>query len=711
MYNRPGAFGPPVTGRDLNHTSWAQSFKVGSTGVAFSTWTSSYGTNAVLDSRNGFNPAFTPPYYDGHAVIDFVFKATESKVYTLTEIMQRSRTHSWRFDPGWLVRRGYRPTLSHKGYIAQTGSFTLIPGEIYYLKDGAGYVGGVTGTIGPGYDMQSGSYRSGNSAYSTEYINSVKYGGAPYCGNHINETSMQLDSCINTKLVGTIPATTTDNEGNLTFRNTPAEDDKVWIIQPKWETPVLNFRDATPYPWLSLSSSTYGITPGNNPPGYVPSTGMWHQYGRLPTKNEGIYLELEDIPTNWLDGHWAIKKNLNPGHEAMTQDGVLPEVINAAPGYNSAYTASAYSLIQRKDNVGSLKDLLGFKGSTDAKTVGNSLSTGPRVRIGELADKRIVSEAIVAVPFIEKGRRKFFFEIDRYFVDMARADRSPPGGVPDAGDSIHDMVEKMERYVFPPSMDFVTYPEISPFSMYIFEFSHEFTKQDLSNMWQNIAPQSARTFDMATAKIRHDLNQNEIMGFALAKSDEAFMDEVRWMVFKVKQKSLASYDDKVAGKKLPRLSFKRVSPMQIMPKFSKFKIRRVLMQANSLKLKTSTITPSFRFGRTLTDETEENKLSFNWPYDYFSIIECAKVRASIRFALPDDIEEEPTGPQISGISPLGPVVGQTAASAVKASTATRRRKRKKAVRGKARRKVSVTKKSNVSGKTIKGMKFSKVIKF
>ena len=711
MYNRPGAFGPPVTGRDLNHTSWAQSFKVGSKSVPFSTWTSSYGTNAVLDSSNGFNPAFTPPYYDGHAVVDFVFKAPESRKYTLAEIMRSSKTHSWRFDPGWLVRRGYR-SGSVGGKVSQTGSFTLIPGEIYYLKDGAGYVGGVTGTIGPGYAMQSGAYDSESTYYSTEYINSTKYGGAPYCGNHINETSMQLDNCINIKLIGTIPSTTTDNEGNLTFRNNPTEDDKVWVIQPKWETPVLNFKDAIPYPWHSISSSTHGITPGNNPAYGVASAGMWHQYGTLPRKQEGIYLELEDIPENWLDGHWSIKKNLNPGHEAYAQDGWLPEVINAAPGYNSAYTASAYSLIQRQDKVRSLKDLLGFKGSTDARTVGSSHAGGPRVKMGELAEKKIVSEAIVAVPFVEKGKRKFFFEIDRYFVDMARADRSPPGGVPDAGDSIHDMVEKMERYVFPPSMDFVTYPEITPFSMYIFEFSHEFTKLDLSNMWQNISPNSARTFDVATAKIRHDLNQNEVMGFALAKSDEAFMDQVQWMVFKVKQKGFASYDDKVAGKRLPKLSFKRTSPMQIMPKFSKFKIRRVMMQANSLKLKTSTITPSFRFGRSLTDDTEENKLSFNWPYDYFSIIECAKMTAAIRFSKPDDVEEETQqGPQISGVSQLGPVVAQSAASKVKASTATRRRKKRKAVVGKSQKKVSVTKKSNVANKTVKGMKFSKVIKF
>ena len=27
---------------------------------------------------------------------------------------------------------------------------------------------------------------------------------------------------------------------------------------------------------------------------------MWHQYGVIPENNEGIYLQIQDIPNNWL---------------------------------------------------------------------------------------------------------------------------------------------------------------------------------------------------------------------------------------------------------------------------------------------------------------------------------------------------------------------------------------------------------------------------
>ena len=728
MYNRPGAFGPPVTGRDTyNDKSWAKTFKGHGemSASAFHSWTSSYGTNAVLDSSNGFNPAFTPPYYDGHAVVDIIFRATSTREHTIAEIMERSETQAWRFDPGWLVRRmGPASTvgpLTQKS-LATTASFTLIPGEIYYDRDPDGNLGaGVTGTLGPGNPVRSGSWDPWSSGFNANYSGSLTYGGAPYAGQHINFTSMQLDNCINIKLLGKVPATTTDNEGNLTVRSVPGEEDKVWVIQPKWETPILNFKDSIPYPQHSISGSTTGIDNLNNRSALVGATGMWHQFGRIPQDNEGVYLEMLDIPKNWLDGHWSLHKNMNRGsgfpgvdHSAENES---TEVFGSY-GYNTPYTASAYDRITDSSEVKSLKTLLGFKSSADgAMTLQGPASaiSNPKVKIGQLANSKIVSEAVIAIPFIEKGKRKYFFEIDKYFIDIARAERTPPAGVPDAGDSIKDMVEKMERYVLPPSMDFVTYPEITPFSMYIFEFTHEFSKQDLANMWQNIAPNSARTFEMANAKIRHDLNQDELMGFALAKSDETFMKEVQWMVFKVKQKNMVSYDDKIAGKKPPKLSFKLASPMQLMPNFSKFKIRRVKLQNNALKMKTVQITPTFRFGRSLTEDKADMDLSFNWPYDYFSIIECAKIRASIALKKPHDVEPPaltPIGPAAPGaisnnITNIANIRNVTQAQAVKASTATRVPKAGNTVLGTPLRKVSVIKKSNLSMRKIKGLTFLK----
>jgi len=133
------------------------------------------------------------------------------------------------------------------------------------------------------------------------------------------------------------------------------------------------------------------------------------------------------------------------------------------------------------------------------------------------------------------------------------------------------------------------------------------------------------------------------------------------------------------------------------------------MENNALKIRTAQITPTFRFGRSLTQDKSDVDLNYNWPYDYFSIIESAKINASVSLEKPADVEVDE--PQISGLSPRAQLATPTAATKVKASTATTIPKANTVVVGKSQKKVSVTKKSNVASKTVKGMKFSKVIKF
>lgn len=69
--------------------------------------------------------------------------------------------------------------------------------------------------------------------------------------------------------------------------------------------------------------------------------------------------------------------------------------------------------------------------------------------------------------------------------------------------SISDMINKIKRYVIPPHLDFVHNSDINPFVMYIFEFSHELTKSDLSLIWQNMMPDISVTAQKAEAIIEH----------------------------------------------------------------------------------------------------------------------------------------------------------------------------------------------------------------
>ena len=77
MYSRPTAFGPPICGRPSGSNDEAEP-------AAFS--------SASLDSFSGFNPAFTPPYYNGEAWCDVIFRPSASVEYTLRDIMAESQT-------------------------------------------------------------------------------------------------------------------------------------------------------------------------------------------------------------------------------------------------------------------------------------------------------------------------------------------------------------------------------------------------------------------------------------------------------------------------------------------------------------------------------------------------------------------------------------------------------------------------------------------
>ena len=228
-------------------------------------------------------------------------------------------------------------------------------------------------------------------------------------------------------------------------------------------------------------------------------------------------------------------------------------------------------------------DLCGF--STEAK------------RLGEVADEKKVYEAVVAVPFIEEEGQRKFFRIPR--IDIQRAFQGAENRAL-VGDSVLSMVDKMQRYVMPPPMDFLNNDTIDPFAMYVFEFSHTFKKQDLANMWQNLYPEIGRTFETANSSISHELLAHELLGGGAQLTPEGLLDvnatgneipnRVRWMVFKVKQRAEINYYKKIVGRQddLPEAS--------------------------------------------VSSQGVNVNVSYNWPYDFFSLVELAKIETEVKFA-------------------------------------------------------------------------------
>ena len=80
-----------------------------------------------------------------------------------------------------------------------------------------------------------------------------------------------------------------------------------------------------------------------------------------------------------------------------------------------------------------------------------------------------------------------------------------------AGASIRRLLSQMEDYVLPPQFDFLNNPLIEPIVMYMFEFKYELDKDDLSYIWQNLAPRNSDRLEMKKYSVAHELMNTELL--------------------------------------------------------------------------------------------------------------------------------------------------------------------------------------------------------
>ena len=102
MYSRPTAFGPSVSGRN---TATSQEHE-----NAF--------LSGTLDALEGYNWAYTPPYYHGESWVDFIFRPDATKTYTLEDILTETEAIYWRVDPG-RMSSGSEDEYSSNSYTRQ----------------------------------------------------------------------------------------------------------------------------------------------------------------------------------------------------------------------------------------------------------------------------------------------------------------------------------------------------------------------------------------------------------------------------------------------------------------------------------------------------------------------------------------------------------------------------------------------------------------
>ena len=435
------------------------------------------GAKVITDSTKGFNFPFTPPYYHGQAWADITFSpGNTNKKHTVSEILASSSVQYYRFDTDC-----WDATLP-------TGSNAVGPQALLNL----------------------------------------------------NSNAMQLSASLNIFSKGIIGETNESTQQALANLNIQVDDQSRarWIIQPKFETPILNFKD-----YIDQNGHTSNVTlPTDTTVASQVPVGMWHQYGRIPTEREGIFLQVTDIPENWVKGRL---------------------------GFGNL------------DRTGSLADLCGF-------------SNNP-VKLGSVANGKKIHECVVAIPFVQNRGVKEFFKLDPDMVDRVVAGQTDGEDI-----TLIKLVKNIRDFVFPPTFDFVNFPgEVTPVAMYCFKFQHVLSQQDLIDIWQNVLPDIGRQHEEAQASISHSLIKNNTM----IKKDN-LREDLRWMVFKVKQRAAARYFDQVFTKKGDK-------------------------------------TQEISSGDVEIDQSGPiSKIQYNWPYDFFSLVELVKIDASIEFS---DVETDDNG--------------------------------------------------------------------
>tara|TARA_Y100001963_G_C6661482_1_gene390664 strand:- start:400 stop:939 length:540 start_codon:yes stop_codon:yes gene_type:complete len=124
--------------------------------------------------------------------------------------------------------------------------------------------------------------------------------------------------------------------------------------------------------------------------------------------------------------------------------------------------------------------------------------------------------------------------------------------------------------------------------MYMFEFEYVFDRDDLSYIWQNLAPRNSDKMFFQHSSIAHPLLPTELLTESMLLDHE----QLRWMVFKVKQKSNTSYYDLIPAQA------GEASPVIPDP--------------------TSVTMPGY-------------PVQYNWPYDYLSFVELIKMDVEVLY--------------------------------------------------------------------------------
>ena len=321
--------------------------------------------------------------------------------------------------------------------------------------------------------------------------------------------------------------------------------------------------------------------------------------------------------------------------------------------------------------VASLADLCGFDSD---EIIRSGFDFSKAKRLGELGQdgEKSLSEAILALPFY----------LDDTGEPTLMTLRAPANQL---GPKIKEFRKKFTKFSLPPALalkllgmvpkGYPNVPEtINPFGpddydeiltgeemaktpvVYLMEHKINLSRQDLGDIWQGIMPEIAQKIKFSFSAIDHYMPGDEVEETStkfpevlkeqislgaprtghprydlldIAEScDKGFYPGIKWLVFKVKEKGITSYSqmimEEVDGPSALNVdNVRQLFNLQGLPPdhVSEILSSRDNFSKNAYLAKHSLYNPTY-----------------NWPYDYFSLIESSKINTKVGFR-PDLAEE------------------------------------------------------------------------
>lgn len=604
LYNNPHAFGIPTATGSTAATDWNK-YTVAKQVPSGANWPL---------HRGEFAP-FTPPYFYGASIARITY-----------------------MPPNQSAGRPYQVTLDE--IIGDAAENTWVE----FVNESGSY-----------YDFDSGSFRS---LEIGSYRSTVST--PPYKWNRAWQNRMDIDASI-----------VIDNKYPIDNGFIKPKNPNKWVVMPKWECPILDFPSGS----NSSTGDRYNFSSSLITSQYdSPTFGMWHQYGVEPSSSQGIYMFLRNVKIGDSDLRLVGDPAAGTPTGKYELCSKVPRFVFDARGHNSP-------------QISSLAELVGFD---PEEVIDQGFDPTKAKRLGELessdgSDYKTLSEAIVAIPYYTNNEGK------PITINLK-------GNYSQIGPKVKQFRQVFGKYSMPPNLalrllpylpkDFPIIPtKIDPFSgdsldellpadgveysvpvVYLMEHTIPLTKQDLADIWQGIMPEVSKTVQKSMTAIDHympavgvESNTSPVFPEILkiqrelgieptgvARVDlldtttekDGFHPEIKWLVFKVKQRGMPTYTDLIRNEidgydSLSYLSQTRntrdINAEAIDENgdiiLSEEENRRRVNHTKAAYLAYQ----SYRGG-------DGSSVTYNWPYDMCSLIETAKITTKVGFR--PDLEKE-----------------------------------------------------------------------